>query len=174
MNEVWRDIKGYEGLYKLRIDGLLHALPKKHRRIEYTYGIEKKGHLQVSLSKDGVEKTKEMHRLLYETFIGPIPEDHVVHHKNFIGTDNRLENLELLSKSEHSKLHSNENVKEQVGRLIKANSKQIIQYTKNGEFVAEYPSVMEASRTTGVHHCNIILCCKGNRKTAGGFIWKYK
>ena len=49
----------------------------------------------------------------------------------------------------------------------------IIQYSKDGKFIAEYPSIMEASRQTGCHHTSICECCKGKLKSAGGFIWKY-
>ena len=50
----------------------------------------------------------------------------------------------------------------------------ILQFSKDGEFIAEYPSIHEAERNTGCNNCNICNCCKGNRKSAGGFIWKYK
>ena len=50
----------------------------------------------------------------------------------------------------------------------------IIQYSKDGKFIAEYPSIMEASRQTGCNQGHICDCCKGKRKSAGGFIWKYK
>lgn len=50
----------------------------------------------------------------------------------------------------------------------------ILQYSKTGEFIAEYPSLMEAERNTGCHNQNICKCCKGTRKSCGGFIWKYK
>ena len=48
----------------------------------------------------------------------------------------------------------------------------ILQFSKDGEFIAEYPSIMEAERTTGCNH--ICECCKGKRKSNGGYIWKYK
>jgi hypothetical protein len=48
------------------------------------------------------------------------------------------------------------------------------QYSKDGTFIAQYPSLMEASRQTGVNFGNISHCCKGHYKTSGGFIWKYK
>lgn len=48
------------------------------------------------------------------------------------------------------------------------------QGTKGGEFVAEYPSELEASKQTGINSSSISLCCKGIYKTAGGSIWKYK
>ena len=50
----------------------------------------------------------------------------------------------------------------------------IIQYSKDGKFIAEYPSIMEASRQTGCHPQSICACCKGRLKTCGRYIWKYK
>lgn len=45
------------------------------------------------------------HRLIWEIYYGPIPKGHHVHHRNEIRTDNRLENLELLSAGAHSSHH---------------------------------------------------------------------
>ena len=50
----------------------------------------------------------------------------------------------------------------------------ILQFSKDGEFIAEYPSIMEASRQTGCYQSHICACCKGKRKSTGGFIWEYK
>ena len=50
----------------------------------------------------------------------------------------------------------------------------VLQYSKSGEFIAEYPSIKEAEKQTGCNQASICNCCKGNRKSAGGFIWKYK
>ena len=46
------------------------------------------------------------------------------------------------------------------------------QYTKNGEFIKTWDTMSEASRELGVPVSSISLCCKGNYKTAGGFVWK--
>ena len=51
---------------------------------------------------------------------------------------------------------------------------QVIQYTKDGVFVAEYISISDASRATGVHSNNIRGVIKGRLKSAGGFVWKRK
>ena len=53
-------------------------------------------------------------------------------------------------------------------------SKQVLQFSKTGEFIAEYPSVREAERRTGCHNQSICKCCKGKLKSCGGYIWKYK
>ena len=49
----------------------------------------------------------------------------------------------------------------------------ILQFSKEGEFIAEYPSIIEASRQTGCNKGNICKCCKEKLKSAGGFIWRY-
>lgn len=51
-------------------------------------------------------------------------------------------------------------------------SKQIAQYDKQGNLLKVYDSVKEASADTGIHFSNIYRVCKGERKTAGGYIWR--
>ena len=50
----------------------------------------------------------------------------------------------------------------------------VVQYTKDGEFVEEYISQREAYRQTSIATSHICSCCKGKRKTTGGYVWKYK
>jgi hypothetical protein len=54
-------------------------------------------------------------------------------------------------------------------------SKPVLQFDKEGNFIAEYPSMREAQRVFG-KNIPIDKVCNGlpKRKTAGGFIWKYK
>ena len=74
--------------------------------------------------------------------------------------------------------HHSEDTKRKMSEAHKgkiyANTKPILQFSKSGELIAEYSSLTEASRQTGCSAPNICDCCKGNRKSAGGFIWKYK
>lgn len=62
------------------------------------------------------------------------------------------------------------------GKLIHGHKPQkpVFQFTKKGEFVSEFVSLNEASRQAGVHHGHISKVCKGERKSAGGFVWRYK
>ena len=53
-------------------------------------------------------------------------------------------------------------------------SKRVYQYTLDGDFVKEYPSISEASRQTGVCLSCISKCCKNEQKQSGGYIWKFK
>ena len=50
----------------------------------------------------------------------------------------------------------------------------ILQFSKDGTFIKEWPSATEAGRQLGIHHQNICCCLKGRYKTAGGFVWRYK
>lgn len=52
-------------------------------------------------------------------------------------------------------------------------SKNIYQFDKNNNFIKKWSSIIEASKTLNICACNITECAKGNRKTAGGYIWKY-
>ena len=51
--------------------------------------------------------------------------------------------------------------------------KPILQFSKDGEFIAEYSSIIEASRQTGCNSGNICSCCMGKYKSAGGYLWRY-
>ena len=54
-----------------------------------------------------------------------------------------------------------------------ANSKKVLQLTKAGEFVREWPSLCEAERELGIARSSICKCCNGICKYASGYIWKY-
>ncbi len=80
--------------------------------------------------------------------------------------------------SEKSKLKMSEYAKNRSEthkiNLGKALGKTVIQFNKNGDVVAEYYSVLEAARMTGVCESSIRKVCFGQRNHAGGFYWKYK
>ena len=68
--------------------------------------------------------------------------------------------------------HHSEEYRKKISQSMGVNG--ILQFSKDGEFIAEYPSIKEAERQTGCYHGNICNCCKGKYKSCGGFIWKYK
>lgn len=59
-------------------------------------------------------------------------------------------------------------------KMSAAGSKPVLQYTKSGEFIAEYVSVKAAQAATGISRGHISLCCNGKQKSSGGFVWKFK
>lgn len=91
--------------------------------------------------------------------------------------------LIFLTKADHRRLHkkgvprpdlkgvplSEEHKK----ALSEAHLKKILQFTKSGEFIREWPSMREASRKLKINCGNICICCNGTRKSAGGYVWEY-
>lgn len=76
--------------------------------------------------------------------------------------------LVFVTRSMHCKLH-----REHHEKCGKKRSIPILQLTKDGTFVNEWPSAKEAQRQLGVSHGNICSCLKGRRNHAGGFVWRY-
>ena len=59
-------------------------------------------------------------------------------------------------------------------KIALSKAKTVQQYSKNGEFIAEYVSAREAQKITGIKNQGISLCCNGKQGAAGGYIWKFK
>lgn len=166
----WKEVPNYEGLYDLRSDGLLYSHPRATTKGGYSYGGKAgSGYLKFTLSKNGIEKHKRANRLVWEVFVGPIPYGYDIHHKNHNRQDNRLENLELILLSDHTKEH----IDDRTNGAIKSNSIPINQYTLDGDLLATYNSATEASRILNINQSNISACCLGKRKSAGGFVWQF-
>ena len=51
--------------------------------------------------------------------------------------------------------------------------KNVLQYDKDNNLINEYDSISSASKSTGIHTTSISSVCKGNAKTAGGYVWRY-
>jgi hypothetical protein len=88
MNHKVRDIPGYEGKYAITRDGLVVRFLKP-RKSDKGYSIT------------NVNGNKLIHRLLYETYVGLIPNGMQIDHINRYKTDNRLENLRLCTNSQN-------------------------------------------------------------------------
>ena len=179
-NEIWKDVNGYEGYYKvsnfgkikscLRIvkNGLGNADRIIKSRIIKPYK-DNHGYHMVSLSKDGKVKKHKVHRLVAEAFISNPENKPTVNHLNEIKYDNRASNLEWATYKENND-HGGHNE-----RVSKTLSKPIEQLDKNGNKISSFESVREASLATGIHIMNIKSClAHKNRTYAGGYKWRYK
>lgn len=167
MDEIWHDIDGYKGLYQISNKGHVKSLKWGKERI-LKPGITSSGYLKVGLCKNGRVNQFQLHRLVAETFIANphnLPE---VNHKDENKKNSCVENLEWMRHMD------NLNYGTRNERAAKARSKPILQYSKSGDFIREWKSAAEVERMLGIANSHIIACCKGKRKSAGGFIWKYK
>lgn len=154
----WREIAGYEGLYLISSNG--EVLSKKRNTLMKAR-LDRDGYLVVGLSKDNKQVTHKIHRLVAESFLDKI-ENTEVDHINGIKTDNKVENLQWISQKENLEKRNLDSLKIKVVKIEKITN--II--------LEEFSSIREASRQTGIPHSNISNCINGNRKSAGGFIWK--
>ena len=100
-NSEFRDISGYNGAYRISKTGEVLSTSGTSARIIKPY-IDIHGYYVIRLSKDKNRKKEKLHRLLYNTFIGEIPEDMFVDHIDRDKKNNNLCNLRLLTKSQNN------------------------------------------------------------------------
>lgn len=186
MNEIWKDIKDYEGLYQVSNFGRVKSLERHiyiNKRCCERHLTEKilkpatttEGYLYVDLSKNGKRRKNLIHILVAQAFTPNSENKSDVHHIDHNKNNNHVDNLMWVTEKQHAALHPHR-FEKMAKAASKALSIPVLQYTKDGQFVKEYSSAKEASRKTGINNSNIGYCCKGKYgfKTAGGYIWKYK
>lgn len=107
MEEIWKDIKGYEGLYKISNYGRVESLPKNRygskKSIILKPFLDKDGYLNIGLCKNNVVTKHKVHRLVAQVFINNCHNKPQVNHKNGIKDDNRVTNLEWVTNGENQK-----------------------------------------------------------------------
>jgi len=167
--EYWKPVPGYEGLYWVSDLGNVKSLNYNHTGEEQILRPRKGtgGYLKVLLCKNGKKKNCYVHRLVWEAFNGPIPKGMQINHLNEDKTDNRLENLSLMTPKQNLN-YGTRNV-----RAAKTKSKKVEQFMLDGTHICTWFSTIEIERELGYANQNISSCCRGKRKTAYGYIWKY-
>ena len=181
MEEIWKDIEGYEGLYQVSNTGKVRKYiiyRSKWKNLKLMKN--NKGYYRVHLCKNKISKEYKVHRLVGITFI-PNPENKPeINHINGIKTDNRVENLEWNTHKENMthafyKLKRQHIVSSNVKEKSKKNKqKQVIQYAIKIEKIAKYNSIKEASEINNISRSAIGKCCNRKQKDAGGYIWQFE
>lgn len=172
MPELWRDVIDYEGLYQVSNLGQLRS---RDRIVQYvcngqsitrTYKGRKKrlqispsGYLQVTLSKEGRQRTFRVHKIVALAWLGSRPLQHVIRHGPDGQLDNSVSNLCYGTKTEDAYDRRRDGTHR--GRCVRRSDG------------VEFASLRLAEEASGCDFRNIWAVCNDKRKTAGGFGWEY-
>lgn len=183
--EEWKDVEWYDGLYQVSNLGRVKSLNyNKTWKTVVLKNCIRVGYPIITLCKNW-HINYSIHKLVAQHFI-PNPEwKKQVNHINWIKTDNRVENLEWCTASENIQHAWDTGLKIITKNNFMINnppnkwkfwkdssaSKQVIQYSIDWEFIKEWDSVSDIKRIMWIDPYH---CAKWKRKSAGGFIWKYK
>lgn len=163
MQEVWKDVVGYEGYYQVSNLGKVKSLQtKKYSRKEkcaITVMREKilkpypntKKYLLVDLKKDGMRNCQKVHRLVAKAFIPNENNFPQVNHKDENKQNNNVDNLEWCTNQYNSTYGT---AKQRMAQKFK---KKVVQISASGEVVNTWNSVKEATEDLGVSKNSISL-----------------
>lgn len=175
--EIWKDIEGYEGSYRISNKGRVRSLDRivgcngGSRFVRgklYCLAFNQERYCNVFLRMGGVGTTFQVHRLVAKAFI-PNPENKpFVNHIDCNPSNNSVENLEWCTPSENS-VHASV-----LGRLTNPNASRKLAAIKDGQITKIYNSTSEVKKD-GFDRRAIYQCIKGQqrRKAHKGFEWKF-
>lgn len=162
MIEIWKPVFGFENLYEVSNFGRVKSIKKNKILVG---GKDQDGYCQVILCDNKRRKCAKIHKLVAFAFLENPNNEVCINHKDEIKENNSVENLEWCS----VKYNINYGTRNQ--RAAEKNSKPIAQI-KDGTVVAIYSSSIEAQKQTGIDFSKIRMCCRKERKSAGGYQWK--
>ena len=175
--EVWKDYKDYEGLYQASNLGRMRSLDRwvksKSGSVRLCKGkilklcTDKYGYLNVGLWKNNKVKTYLVHRIIAETFLPNSDNLPCVNHKDENPLNNVVSNLEWCTASYNTNYGTGNE------RVALKESKIVLQYDLEGNFIKEWKSTMDCKRN-GYNQGLVSSCCRGERQQAYGYKWVYK
>ena len=160
----YRDIKGFEGHYKISEYGdILNVKTGKLRKLRSNV---KHGYIDVDLYKDGKAYYKRVNRLVAEAFLENPNNYPQVNHKDEDKTNNNVDNLEWCDSKYN---HNYGTWREKRRGKNNYGARKVICITTGKIF----DTIREAAKFYNLKPNNINMCLKGKSKTAGGYSWKY-
>lgn len=177
---MWKVVREH---YAVNKNGEVKSLPRKvvlYNGGEYYTNerimkpmVNKKGYLFVEI--DG--KNEMIHRLVAEAFIPNPKSKPQVNHKDGIKTNNHDWNLEWATNAENIQHAFDTGLMKPNLEQLKANNeklkKRVGRFSKDGELLEEYESVLHVSKVSDFKLSSVSKACRGNLKTYKGFVWKF-
>lgn len=194
--EVWKDVRGYEGLYQVSDQGRVRSLDRINSAGKRTRGTIRKqtknvknGYLYVGLSKNGKSTNYSVHRLVAIAFIDNLEGLYTVNHKNENKEDNRACNLEWMSLSDNLKYgtHDERMRKNRVGKCVGTDHFNYGKYGKNsithkgavygiGKYnsddVVRFDTAADAARALKISTGQLCESIHNSNKSCGGYYWR--
>lgn len=164
------------------IGNVYSTISNKYIKTSITRG----GYKTVELFNENGSKRMLVHRLVAKAFI-PNPNNYPqVNHIDENPSNNCVDNLEWCTskynmnygngaKTRHQRIdYSKPIYRENAIKNGKVASIPVVQIDLSGNVLNKFESIRDAERYLGVKQSHICHCCKGQRKTSNGFVWKYE
>lgn len=179
MEEIWKDIPGYEGLYQAGSEGNIRSIKNNrfYGRILHTYDDCTRGYLKLTMYNDKGKNSEKVHRVIAYAFI-PNPENKPhINHKNGNRTDNRASNLQWCTNAENAKhgfvVNGRINPWKNKFGFEHNRSKAVAQYTLDMVLIKVHGSVQEASRNVNISKQTIVDSCHNRRVSKYPYVWRF-
>lgn len=170
--EIWKDIKGYEGLYMVSNTGRVWSC-RQSREMKQSVS---KGYLLISLSKLGNKYKTSVHRLVAGSFVDNPEHKKEVNHIDEDKLNNSVSNLEWCTSKENANHGTrNKRISDWNIENSRFEIRGVLMMDKNTEKVlAKFETINDAYRYLGKDiNGNISGVCKGNFNSIYGYKWKY-
>lgn len=172
MDEVWKKIDGFDN-YEVSNKGNVRSIKRNKSLKPYK---DSSGYYEVKLySEENGYKQLSVHRLVYKTFVGEIPEGMQVNHINEIKTDNSVENLNLMCCKDNVNWGTGNKRRSDTLKNNPKESTPILQCDMEGNVIREWVSQNEIQRVMNYSQGTISACCNNKKwkKSAYGYKWKF-
>lgn len=179
--EVWKDMKGYEGYYKISAFGKIRSLDRvtvNGRRLKgkAIRTRTSKGYTIVTLHKEGNRKTFLVSRLVALNFLNNPANKSEVNHIDEDKSNNHVSNLEWCTSKENANHGSrNKRIANAMINKDETRARGVAMLDKNnGEVLKEFRAVNEAYRYLNrAANGNISKACRENKRTVYGYKWRF-
>jgi hypothetical protein len=170
--EIWKEVKSYEGLYEVSNNGNIR---NSNTGRVLKPSPNSRGYLHVTLSKFNVHRTTKIHNMVALHFRDNPDNKPCVNHIDGVKTNNWDYNLEYCTPLENSQHAVRMGLKpSEVRGYANPKGTAVLQMDMNENIIADFGSMSDAQRKTGVSKGGIRYVCMGKREHAGGFKWKFK